>query len=88
MRLLLTSAGIKNESIKQALLELLDKPIEECNALCIPTAIYALNGGTKHAWNFFKGGFFYLGARWISLGSGIPSITNMGKTDMAQRRWI
>lgn len=57
MRLLLTSAGIKNERIKQALLELLGKPIEECNALCIPTAIYALPGGTNHAWHFFNGDF-------------------------------
>lgn len=57
MRLLLTSAGIKNERIKQALLELLGKPIEECDALCIPTAIYALPGGTNHAWNFFNGDF-------------------------------
>ena len=57
MRLLLTSAGIKNERIKQALLELLGKPIEECTALCIPTAIYALPGGTNHAWNFFNGDF-------------------------------
>ncbi|MCV9900378.1 Type 1 glutamine amidotransferase-like domain-containing protein [Exiguobacterium sp. N5] len=80
MKLLLTSAGVKNESIKQALLELLGKPIEECNALCIPTAIYALNGGTKHAWNFFNGDFSTpmceLG--WKSVGvlelSALPSI--------------
>ncbi len=71
MRLLLTSAGIKNERIKQALLDLLGKPIEECNALCIPTAIYALPGGTNHAWNFFNGDFSTpmceLG--WKSVGS-------------------
>ncbi|WP_214833600.1 Type 1 glutamine amidotransferase-like domain-containing protein [Exiguobacterium sp. s152] len=80
MRLLLTSAGIKNERIKQALLELLGKPIEECNALCIPTAIYALPGGTNHAWNFFNGDFSTpmceLG--WKSVGvlelSALPSI--------------
>ncbi|MCC9621791.1 Type 1 glutamine amidotransferase-like domain-containing protein [Thalassospira sp. MA62] len=80
MKLLLTSAGIKNESIKRALLELLDKPIEECVALCIPTAIYALNGGTQHAWNFFNGDFSTpmceLG--WKSVGvlelSALPSI--------------
>jgi dipeptidase E len=34
MRLLLTSAGIRNPSIKEALLDLLGKPIAECNALC------------------------------------------------------
>src|SRR5262249_40524291 len=40
MKLLLTSAGIKNKSIEAALLSLLGKPIAECNALCIPTAGY------------------------------------------------
>ena len=40
MRLLLTSAGIKNASIHGALLDLLGKPIAECAALCIPTACW------------------------------------------------
>src|SRR5262249_455005 len=40
MKLLLTSAGIKNESIRDALVDLLGKPISESSALCIPTAIY------------------------------------------------
>jgi dipeptidase E len=39
MKLLLTSAGIKNTSIHAALVDLLGKPIAESNALCIPTAI-------------------------------------------------
>jgi dipeptidase E len=38
MKLLLTSAGIKNASIQDALVELLNKPIAESDALCIPTA--------------------------------------------------
>ena len=38
MKLLLTSAGIKNRTIEDALVELLGKPIDECHALCIPTA--------------------------------------------------
>jgi dipeptidase E len=41
MKLLLTSAGIKNTSIHGALVEMLGKPIAESHALCIPTAIYA-----------------------------------------------
>ena len=46
MKLLLTSAGISNTSIHNALEELLGKPVAESNALFIPTAIYALpNGG-------------------------------------------
>ena len=40
MKLLLTSAGIKNPSINDAMLDLLGKPIAECDALCIPTASY------------------------------------------------
>ena len=40
MRLLLTSAGIKNPSIHKALVDMLGKPIAECDALCIPTAGY------------------------------------------------
>lgn len=40
MKLLLTSAGIKNTSIHDSLVGLLDKPITEADALCIPTATY------------------------------------------------
>ena len=40
MKLLLTSAGIKNTSIHNALVDLLGKPIAEASALCIPTAGY------------------------------------------------
>ena len=54
MRLLLTSAGIKNPSIHQALDDLLDKPIVESNAICIPTASYAF-GGPGAAWRFISG---------------------------------
>jgi len=38
MKLLLTSAGVQNASIHRALLELLGKPIDQADALCIPTA--------------------------------------------------
>jgi dipeptidase E len=55
MKLLLTSAGIKNASIRGALLNLLGKPIAESNALCIPTASYALPGGAAMAWRFITG---------------------------------
>src|SRR6476646_8143482 len=43
LKLLLTSAGIKNPSLEAALVELLGKPIAECDALCIPTASYGHN---------------------------------------------
>ncbi len=38
MKLLLTSGGITNASIHDALIGLLSKPVAEANALCIPTA--------------------------------------------------
>src|SRR5829696_3144226 len=52
MRVLLTSAGIKNTSIHNALVELLGKPIAESSARCMPTATYALPGGAALAWRF------------------------------------
>jgi dipeptidase E len=55
MRLLLTSAGIKNTSFRDALVDLLGKPIAESNALCIPTAMYANPDGAAHAWRFISG---------------------------------
>ena len=44
MKLLLTSAGVKNPSIEAALLGLLGKPIAECDALCIPTRAASMLG--------------------------------------------
>jgi dipeptidase E len=56
MRLLLTSAGIKNDSIHDALVDLLGKPIAESSALCIPTASYGHPmAGPGAAWRFISG---------------------------------
>ena len=56
MKLLLTSAGIKNVSIHDALVDLLGKPIAESNALCIPTAGYGHpQGSPGGAWRFISG---------------------------------
>src|SRR5215216_6312397 len=56
MKLLLTSAGIKNKSIHKTLLEMLGKPISECNALCIPTAGYGHPQVKPFmAWRFISG---------------------------------
>jgi dipeptidase E len=56
MKLLLTSAGVKNASIHAALVDLLGKPIADCNALCIPTAHYGHPQGTAAgAWSFVSG---------------------------------
>jgi dipeptidase E len=79
MKLLLTSAGIKNTSINNALVDLLGKPIAESSALCIPTATYAM-GGPDAAWRMITGRastpLCELG--WKSLGvlelTALPSI--------------
>jgi dipeptidase E len=55
MKLLLTSAGIKNVSIHNALVDMLDKPIAECNALCISTASYPLSNAPFLVWSFITG---------------------------------
>jgi dipeptidase E len=56
MKMLLTSAGIKNTSIRDAVVELLGKRIQESNVLCIPTASYAHPmAGPGRAWNFIAG---------------------------------
>lgn len=56
MKLLLTSAGIKNASIQSALVGLLGKPIAECDALCIPTASYGHPMvSPASAWQFVSG---------------------------------
>ncbi|TDO47707.1 dipeptidase E [Kribbella sp. VKM Ac-2527] len=82
MRLLLTSAGVKNTSIHDALVDLLGKPIAECNALCIPTAMYGHPnvGPGAGVWRFISGRsaepMCELG--WKSLGvlelTALPSI--------------
>jgi dipeptidase E len=57
MKLLLTSGGVSNASIRDALVELLGKPIAESTALCIPTAMYGHPrvGPGVRAWQFISG---------------------------------
>ena len=82
MKLLLTSAGIKNASIEDALVELLGKPIAEAGALCIPTAAYGHPmAGSAAAWRFIAGReprCPMTGLGWRSLGvlelTALPSI--------------
>jgi dipeptidase E len=81
MKLLLTSAGIKNTSIHNALEELLGKPIAQSSALCIPTGNYAKPGGAGRAWLFINGReprCPMCGLGWKSLGvlelTALPSI--------------
>ena len=85
MKLLLTSAGIKNTSIHDALVDLLDKPIAESSALCIPTATYPM-GGPGSAWRFITGRattpMCELG--WKSLG--VLELTALPSID--EERWV
>ncbi|MDX6280731.1 MAG: dipeptidase [Kribbellaceae bacterium] len=80
MRLLLTSGGVANDSIEEALVELLGKPIAEADALFIPTAIYPFPGGPGMAWRAMSGAgpSRLAGLGWKSLGvlelSVLPSI--------------
>src|SRR6185369_2197496 len=55
MNLLLTSSGIRNNSIRSVLEDLLGKPIAESSALFIPTAIYPFPGGAGMAWQAICG---------------------------------
>lgn len=56
MRFLLTSTGVKNTSIHDALVDLLGKQIAESSALCIPTAAYGHRmAGPGAAWRFISG---------------------------------
>lgn len=70
MKLLLTSAGISNISIRNALVDLLGKPIEESKALFVPTAIYGITGGAEIIRKVICGtiGDPFCEAGWKSLG--------------------
>jgi dipeptidase E len=82
VRLLLTSGGVKNASILDALIRLLGKPIQESHALCIPTGLYAHPfAGPRQAWRFVSGQeprSPMAGLGWKSLGllelTALPSL--------------
>lgn len=88
MKLLLTSAGVTNKSIHNALVEMLGKPIADSTALCIPTAMYGhpwVGPGIK-TWEFISGNsenpMVNLG--WKSVG--ILELTALPSID--QERWV
>src|SRR4051812_33208369 len=80
MKLLLTSAGISNTSIRNALVDLLGKPIAESSALFIPTAIYGIKNGAEIIRKVICGtlGDPFCELGWKSLGilelSALPTI--------------
>lgn len=80
MKLLLTSGGVTNASIHRALVDLLDKPISECAALCIPTAGWGHPMGTPAgAWRFITGrggnAMTEVGWKSMSAASSTPGTT-------------
>ena len=87
MKFLLTSAGITNDSIRNALVDLLGKPIAESSALCIPTATYG------HPWRSWRGMEVHQRTRartpmcelgWKSLG--VLELTALPSID--KERWV
>lgn len=81
MKLLLTSAGVRNATIRAALEDLLPRPVADCTALAIPTALYGHPwvGPGRNAWNFITGTTDHMtGLGWKSVGvlelTALPSI--------------
>jgi dipeptidase E len=87
VKLLLTSAGVKNASIHDALVDLLGKPIADCKALCIPTAQYGHPNVTPDmAWGFISGRspLPMVGLGWKSVG--VLELTALPSLD--EERWV
>ena len=80
IKLLLTSSGISNKSIRDTLEQLLEKPVSESSALFVPTGVYPFPGGPNYAWwpiaGKMKGALVDLG--WKTMGlfelTALPSI--------------
>ena len=88
MKLLLTSGGVTNTSIREALVDLLGKPISDSTALCIPTALYGHPGvgpGVR-AWQFISGTSNnpMVGLGWRSVG--VLELTALPSID--EERWV
>jgi dipeptidase E len=88
VKLLLTSGGVTNTSIRTALVDLLGKPIDESTALCIPTAQWGHPMCGPASVRGFIGGTPPWGGmtamEWKSLGvlelTALPSI--------GEERWV
>lgn len=81
MKLLLTSIGASNGSIRSALVELLGKPIEESRAVQINTALYASPSGPEDAYEMVK---HYGQMGWNRLGT--LELTAM--TTIEEEHWL
>ena len=80
MKLLLTSGGVTNSSIHNALQVLLNKPINECKALACSTASHPMTNGAEMALKFYdlNGNSSMTNLGWKSVGilelTALPSI--------------
>jgi dipeptidase E len=87
LKLLLTSAGVNNPTIREALVGLLGKSIADSAALCIPTAGYG-NHAQSFAgpWRFISGKsqqpMTELGWKWV----GVLELTALPSID--KERWV
>jgi dipeptidase E len=88
MKLLLTSGGTTNASIRDALVDLLGKPIADSSALCIASAQYGHPNCTPAtAWNFITGGgsdTHMCGLAWKSIGF----LELLALPTMDKERWV
>jgi dipeptidase E len=87
MKLLLTDSGVRNESIRAALVDLLGKPVAEADALCIPTAGYGGPYGEPGGpWAFLSGRSPspMTGLGWRSVG--VLELTALPGID--RERWV
>jgi dipeptidase E len=86
LKLLLTSSGISNPSIHDALVDFLGKPIAESSALIVTTGIYPFPNGAYMAWEAICGTarspFAELG--WKSLG--VLELTAL--TSIQEESWV
>jgi dipeptidase E len=88
LRLLLTSSGVTNASIHDALVELLGKPVTDASALCIPTAQYGhpMVGPGAGPWRFISGNSDHpmVDLGWKSVG--VLELTALPSID--EERWV
>jgi dipeptidase E len=85
LKLLLTSGGITNKSIRQALVDLLGKPIADSTALCIPTAQWGHPMcGPPSVRRFIVGGSHMCDLGWKSVG--VLELTSL--PTIGEERWV
>jgi dipeptidase E len=66
VKALLTSSGLANDAIRTALTDLLGKPVGECTAVHVPTAVYGLAEGLGYATEMTR---YWDALGWAELGT-------------------